>query len=73
MKARILSAIIFDIENPIIHEKTCKKLIFQKKKFSIFFKKKNFDQKFFKKKFMPPQIFFSPLVLNTKKENYTKV
>ena len=72
MKARILSAIIFDIENPIIHEKTCKKLIFQKKKF-VFFQKKIFDQKFFKKKFMPPQIFFSPRVLNTKKENYTKV
>ena len=58
MKARILSAIIFDIENPIIHEKTCKKLIFQKKKIFDFFQKKNFDQKFFKKKFMPPQIFF---------------
>ena len=72
MKARILSAIIFDIENPIIHEKTCKKLIFQKKKID-FFQKKIFDQKFFKKNFMPPQIFFSPLVLNTKKDNYTKV
>ena len=58
MKARILSAIIFDIENPIIHEKTCKKLIFQKKENSIFFKKKIFDQKFFIKNFVPPQIFF---------------
>ena len=72
MKARILSAIIFDIENPIIHEKTCKKLIFQKIKIR-FFQKKIFDQKFFKKNFMPPKIFFSPLVLNTKKDNYTKV
>ena len=73
MKARILSAIIFDIENPIIHEKTCKKLIFQKKKFSIFFKKKISIKNFSKKNLCHPKFFFSPLVLNTKKENYTKV
>ena len=53
-------------------KKTWKNLIFQKKKFE-FFQKKIFDQKFFKKNFMPPQIFFSPLVQNTKKENYTKI
>ena len=51
MKARILSAIIFDIENPIIHEKTCKKLIFQKKKFR---------SKIFQKKiYATPNFFFS--------------
>ena len=59
MKARILSAIIFDIENPIIHEKTCKKLIFQKKKFRVFSKKK-FRSKIFQKKiYATPNFFFS--------------
>ena len=59
MKARILSAIIFDIENPIIHEKTCKKLIFQKKNFQ-FFSKKKFRSKIFQKKiYATPNFFFS--------------
>ena len=58
MKARILSAIIFDIENPIIHEKTCKKLIFQKKKFSIFFKKKILIKNFSKEILCHPKFFF---------------
>ena len=58
MKARILSAIIFDIENPIIHEKTCKKLIFQKEKFSIFFKKKISIKNFSKKNLCHPKFFF---------------
>ena len=58
MKARILSAIIFDIENPIIHEKTCKKLIFQKKENSFFFKKKFWIKKFSKKILCHPKFFF---------------
>ena len=40
-ESQVHSAFILDLEKPIIDEKTCKKLIFQKQKKFDFFKKKN--------------------------------
>ena len=60
MKARILSAIIFDIENPIIHKKKLQKIDFSKKKFFDFFQKKKFRSKIFQEKiYATPNFFFS--------------